>query len=146
VNKKGVFLKKTVLLFLLSCTLFGSSLEFESGKTYVVSFFASWCGSCKKEIPQLSQIAKERKDIEIIGVDVDKDPQDAKKFQEELSEYFTFRVIDDSSNEIIKEYKPIGMPALYIIKNKQVCAYIFGAVDDLKASINEALQECKESK
>jgi len=134
------------LLFLLSCALFANSLEFDADKTYVVSFFASWCGSCKKEIPQLSRIASERKDIEIIGVDVDKDPQDAQKFQEELREYFTFRVINDSSNEIIKEYKPIGMPALYIVQNKQACAKIFGAVDDLKVSINEALQECKESK
>lgn len=139
-------MKKITLFFLLSCALFANSLEFDTDKTYVVSFFASWCGSCKKEIPQLSEIAKERKDIEIIGVDVDKDPQDAQKFQEELREYFTFRVINDSSNEIIKEYKPIGMPALYIVQNKQVCANIFGAVDDLKAAINEALQNCKESK
>jgi thiol-disulfide isomerase/thioredoxin len=135
-----------VSLFLISSALFANSLEFDPDKTYVVSFFASWCGSCKKEIPQLSRIASERKDIEIIGVDVDKDPQDAQKFQEELKEYFTFRVINDSSNEIIKEYKPIGMPALYIVQNKQVCAHIFGAVDDLKATINEALQNCKESK
>jgi cytochrome c biogenesis protein CcmG, thiol:disulfide interchange protein DsbE len=135
-----------VSLFLISSALFANSLEFDPDKTYVVSFFASWCGSCKKEIPQLSRIASERKDIEIIGVDVDKDPQDAQKFQEELKEYFTFRVINDSSNEIIKEYKPIGMPALYIVQNKQVCANIFGAVDDLKAAINEALQNCKESK
>ncbi len=134
------------LFFLISSALFANSLEFDPDKTYVVSFFASWCGSCKKEIPQLSQISKERKDIEIIGVDVDKDPQDAKKFQEELREYFTFRVINDSTNEIIKEYKPIGMPALYIVKNREVCAHIFGAVDDLKTAINEALQECKESK
>jgi len=139
-------LKKIVSLFLISSALFANSLEFDPDKTYVVSFFASWCGSCKKEIPQLSRIASERKDIEIIGVDVDKDPQDAQKFQEELKEYFTFRVINDSSNEIIKEYKPIGMPALYIVQNKQVCAHIFGAVDDLKATINEALQNCKESK
>ncbi|MDY0120870.1 MAG: TlpA disulfide reductase family protein [Sulfurimonas sp.] len=139
-------MKKIVSLFLISSALFANSLEFDPDKTYVVSFFASWCGSCKKEIPQLSRIASERKDIEIIGVDVDKDPQDAQKFQEELKEYFTFRVINDSSNEIIKEYKPIGMPALYIVQNKQVCAHIFGAVDDLKATINEALQNCKESK
>lgn len=139
-------MKKLILFFLLACVLFADSLEFETDKTYVVSFFASWCGSCKKEIPQLSRIAKERQDLEIIGVDVDKDPQDAREFQEELAEYFTFRVINDSSNEIIKEYKPIGMPALYIIKNKQVCAHIFGAVDDLKASINEAIQNCEESK
>lgn len=139
-------MKYIYLIFLCCTTLLAHNLAFENEKTYVLSFFASWCGSCKNEIPQLSEIAKERKDLEIIGIDVDKNPQDAKKFQEELSEYFNFRVINDSSNEIIKEYKPIGMPALYIIKNKQVCANIFGAVDDLETAINEALQECKESR
>lgn len=139
-------MKKLFLLFSLCVALFAKPLEFEADKTYLLSFFASWCGSCKKEIPQLSELAKERKDLEIIGVDVDKDPQDAKRFQEELSEYLSFRVINDSSNELIKQYKPIGMPALYIIKNKKVCANIFGAVDDLKTAVNEALQECKGSK
>lgn len=138
-------MKKIFLLLALSQALFASALEFEADKTYVVSFFASWCSSCKKEIPQLSRISKERKEIEIIGVDVDKNPADAKKFQEELKEFFTFRVIDDSSNAIIKEYKPTGMPALYIIQNKQACAHIFGAVADLEAAIDEALQRCKES-
>lgn len=139
-------MKSIYLALLCSCALLAQNLEFKSEQTYVVSFFASWCSSCKKEIPQLSQLASQRKDLEIIGVDVDKNPQDAQRFQEELSEYLNFQVINDSSNEIIKEYKPIGMPALYIVQNKKVCAHIFGAVDNLKASIDEALQECKGSK
>jgi len=139
-----MLVKKIILTLCVASALFANTLEFEADKTYVVSFFASWCGSCQKEIPELSRISKERKDLEIIGVDVDKDKEEAKKFQQELAEYFTFRVVDDSSNEIIKQYKPIGMPALYIVKNKEVCAKVFGAVSDLDAAIEEALAECEE--
>jgi len=34
---------------------------------------------------------------EIIGIDVDKNPQDGKNFQQKLQKYFTFKVINDSN-------------------------------------------------
>jgi thiol-disulfide isomerase/thioredoxin len=139
-------MKKLLLIPLMSSFLLAQNLELEPNKTYILSFFASWCSSCKKEIPELSKLQKfyEQQGIEIVGIDVDKDPKEAQAFQEKLKEYFTFRVIDDSANVIIKEYKPMGMPALYIVKNNQVCAKLFGALPHLKESLDEALNECKE--
>ena len=137
--------KRSNNFIVLSANIFATeSLTIESEKTYILSFFASWCSSCKKEIPQLSAIAKKYKSrgIELIGIDVDKDKEEAKAFQESLKEYFTFRVVDDSENKIIKKYKPLGMPAVYIIKDQKVCAKIFGAQDELEQEIAKELKNC----
>lgn len=44
--------------------------KFEKGKTYVVEFWATWCGPCKVSIPHLTELQKKFKDVTFIGVSV----------------------------------------------------------------------------
>ena len=114
-------------------------------KVYVIDFFASWCGSCKKEIPLISnantQIDKTK--VEIIGIDVDKKVQKGIAFQESLKadNKLNFRVINDPQNLIISEFSPIGMPTLYYVKNQKIIKIITGAVDDIDEVILNDLKE-----
>ena len=116
-----------------------NKLNITDDKIYIVDFFASWCGSCKKEIPYISKVKKQLDStkVEIIGIDVDKDIDKAKAFQKELQEDgdLTFRVIDDSENKIIKEFKPIGMPALFYVQNNKIVKVLYGAVDNIDEEI-----------
>ncbi len=59
-------------------------MKLEAGKIYVIDFFASWCESCKKEMPLLIKVSKEmdREKFELIGVDVDEDIKMVKSFKE----------------------------------------------------------------
>lgn len=50
---------------------------FEKGKTYIVEFWATWCGPCKVSIPHLTELQKKHKDVTIIGVSVWENDQDA---------------------------------------------------------------------
>ena len=43
---------------------------FEKGKTYIVEFWATWCGPCKVSIPHLTEMQHKNKDVKIIGVSV----------------------------------------------------------------------------
>jgi cytochrome c biogenesis protein CcmG, thiol:disulfide interchange protein DsbE len=110
-------------------------LEMRGEKIYVVDFFASWCGSCRKEIPLISR-ANSRIDtsrVEIIGVDVDKEVKAAERFQSELREdgALNFRVVNDPMNLLIEAFSPVGMPALYYVKSGTVVHVIYGAVDNI---------------
>ena len=139
---------KIITLTLLFCTLLFSyqkgdtitqemqgTLGMQKDKIYIVDFFASWCNSCEKEIPYISKVEQkiDSTKVEIIGVDVDKDINKAKAFQSELKSKnaLTFRVINDPQNKIIKEFKPIGMPALFYVQNAKVLKIIYGAVDNI---------------
>jgi thiol-disulfide isomerase/thioredoxin len=46
------------------------------GKTVLINFWATWCGSCVREIPDLVELQKRRPDLVILGVAVDADPHD----------------------------------------------------------------------
>lgn len=142
--------KLAVICALLSFNgLFGSDkLNLENDKTYILDFFASWCSSCEKELPILSKKYEQLKgeNIELIGIDVDKNEKDGKKFQEKMATHLNFKVINDTTNEIINSYKPLGIPAIYIVKNNQVCGKLFGAVSNFEEKLDEQLKLCKGKK
>jgi thiol-disulfide isomerase/thioredoxin len=49
------------------------SLQDWQGKSLVVNFWATWCAPCRREIPLLQQIARERANdgVEVVGIAVD---------------------------------------------------------------------------
>ena len=128
-------------------TNMASHLGLKEDKVYIIDFFASWCGSCKKEIPLISKANKQidSTKVEIIGIDVDKDVNKGIKFQKSLksNDKLNFRVINDPQNLVIAEFSPIGMPTLYYVKNNKIVKVITGAVDDIDEVILNDLKEIK---
>ena len=77
--------------------------EFESGKTYIVEFWATWCGPCRVSIPHLNELHEKFKDkgLVVIGQDCwERDESLVKPFIEKMGEKMTYRVaLDDKSKE-----------------------------------------------
>jgi len=46
----------------------------------IVDFYADWCAPCKMIAPVMEQISKERTDVDVYRVDVDKNPEIAAHF------------------------------------------------------------------
>ncbi len=118
-------------------------LKLDSSKVTVVDFFASWCVSCKHELPLVNKVntSMNKKKFEIIGVDTDKDIAKGKAFQKELG--LKFRVYNDNKQEVIKAFNPVGMPALYVVKNGKVVDSLMGAVDNIDKVLTDRLAEEK---
>ena len=118
-------------------------LSLQTDKVYIIDFFASWCHSCKKELPLINKLNNtiDKNETEIIGVDVDEDIEDGKRFQKELA--LNFQVVNDAKNEIIGTFNPVGMPSVFIVKNAKIIAVIAGAKENIDSYILEGLKDLK---
>ena len=72
---------------------------FEPGKTYVVEFWATWCGPCRVSIPHLTEQAHKYKDkgVRFIGVDIwENDTSLVKPFVTEMGDKMDYSVALDT--------------------------------------------------
>jgi len=115
-------------------------LKLESDKVYVVDFFASWCKSCKKELPLITNVYNE-KIAEVIGINVDKNKENGEKFVKELE--LAFPIVYDSDKSLVEAFNPLGFPAVYYVKNGQILNIIFGAVEEIDKKIKEDIKVIK---
>jgi thiol-disulfide isomerase/thioredoxin len=124
-----------------------NKLNLESNKIYIIDFFASWCKSCKKEIPELSSLNDtiDKKNVKLIGIDVDEDIAKGQLFQKELrdAKKLNFEVVDDPKNEIVKIFNPVAFPAVFIIKDLKIVGTVIGAKDNIDEYILEGLKGLK---
>jgi thiol-disulfide isomerase/thioredoxin len=85
------------------------SLEEAKGKVVLLNFWATWCGPCRAEIPDLIELQKEFKDkLEIIALATDEDDaEEVKKFVAKEGINYPVAMDDD---KVSGEYG--GVPAL----------------------------------
>lgn len=114
-------------------------LNIDPNKVTLVDFFASWCTSCKKELPILDNMNLNKNQVEIIGVDTDKKVAKGKAFQKKLK--LKMRIYNDPSQAVISKFKPFGMPALYYIKGGKVVQIRQGAIPNIDKKIEKDLKK-----
>jgi cytochrome c-type biogenesis protein len=81
------------------------SLADFKGKTILINFWATWCGPCKKEMPDLSKIYEELKDknFQMIGMNVFQQPS-APKVEDFLKSNPVSYINIDCNDELVKAF------------------------------------------
>jgi peroxiredoxin len=100
------------------------------GKTVVLNFWASWCGPCKLEVPELEALHKEYKDQDVVVLAVGwRDiPTELSKFAS--AKGMTFKVLADPTEVVGNQYGLTGVPTTFFIdKNGVIREMQIGAMN-----------------
>ena len=100
------------------------------GKPIVLNFWASWCGPCKMEMPEIQKFYdKYGQEIHFLLVSVDDSLETAKAFIE--SEGYTFPVYYDATSVGAYTYGASSIPLTYFIDAEgNLTAYYMGAMSE----------------
>jgi len=100
------------------------SLQFNNSNSTIITFWASWCPPCRKELPILDEINNENMNVRIIGVNIDGDIRDAEKFVNQYNISF-MSVIDEDFITI--KYGVSKIPETFFInQNGQIISRVSG--------------------
>jgi len=84
------------------------------GRPALINFWASWCGPCRKEAPELERYhQRHRRDAPLVGVDFTDNPSSAREF---VTQYrWTFSSLSDPAGDTGRSYGVRGIPVTYAL-------------------------------
>lgn len=89
------------------------SLSDYRGKIVLINFWATWCGFCDMEMPDLQRLDDENDDLVVLAVDVMEDKETVQKYIDEGG--YNFEVVLDEKGDITKTYLVSGFPTSYFV-------------------------------
>lgn len=125
-------------------------LEDKKGKVVLVNLWATWCGPCRSEMPELVAMQEKYRDknFEVLGLDVDEESiEEIKAFGKEMKLNYTLGYANEKMvGEFTRLTRQAGIPqSLLINREGQMTGVFFGAgasaVNKMKAAVEKTVNE-----
>ncbi|MCG8024292.1 MAG: TlpA family protein disulfide reductase [Candidatus Thiodiazotropha endolucinida] len=99
-------------------------------RAYIISFWATWCVPCIKELPDLQRAAEilDDENIAIFTVNSGESREVIEQFLVQRS--VTLPVLLDQDSSMLRQWRVLALPTSYIVNAKgQVVARVVGGID-----------------
>ncbi len=101
-----------------------SALTDYRGKFVLVNFWASWCGPCRGEVPDLEALSQRQADrLVVLGVNQQESREAAAKFAQEFD--VSYAILLDRSGEVSQAYRLGGLPVTFLVNPEGVILRIY---------------------
>lgn len=112
------------------------------GPVTVVNVFASWCGPCRLEHPQLIELARDER-VRLVGINYKDVTANAVRFLDELGNPYAAIGVDDRGRAAI-DWGVYGVPETFIVDAAGVIRYKHIGLIDAKA-LDDAIRPAIEA-
>lgn len=97
-----------------------SLADYRNKKSVVLTFWASWCGPCRLELPELGNFYKKHIDsqgsFEILAISIDDEASDARDYASKAN--LPFPLLWDSTGSVARSYQVDAIPAMFVINGE----------------------------
>ncbi len=107
-------------------------------RAVVLTFGASWCKPCARELPAWDGLARKHPDVTFIAVNIDSDRRKGRAFVRELG-LTTLTVGYDPAAKTVARYDPPRMPTTWIVVEGRVVALHEGYRDGDEDTLSNQL-------
>jgi cytochrome c biogenesis protein CcmG, thiol:disulfide interchange protein DsbE len=98
-----------------------ASADLKAGAVTIVNVWASWCGPCRDEHPQLMQLAKDSR-VRVVGINYKDQSENARRFLGALGNPFV-AVGDDANGRVGIDWGVYGVPETFVISPDGTIAF-----------------------
>lgn len=99
-------------------------LKKHRGKIVVLTFGASWCKPCKKELPAWEKLAKKYKGkVVFVAVNIDQNTGKGKAFVKK-AKLKAMRAGYEASGTTVESYDPPSMPSTFVIGKRGIIRWV----------------------
>lgn len=111
------------------------------GKTVVINFWATWCGPCREEFPELVKTYEQNKDagLLVLGVDLQENRDIVRRFADDFGA--SYPILIDDGGAVAEQYRLVGVPTSFFVDSEGVLrGQQLGLLtaDSLKKKLDEA--------
>lgn len=93
----------------------GADLASLQGKPIVLNFWATWCGPCRAEMPELVALSQDNPNVVVLEVNVGEELDTVLDFATEFG--MTMPVVLDKGDEVRRAYAVRNMPTTVFIRS-----------------------------